>query len=242
MHRFFVETADFADGKILLVGENAAHAHVLRPKMGEEIVCAISGENVDYFCEVFAISKGEVSAKIIKTAPNSAETPIKITLFQALPKGNKMGDIIESATELGIAQIVPILTSRCIGKGEKIGRWRKIAESAAKVAHRGQVPQIGETLGFSDALDAAIAYDVVFACYEEEQEETLHGFLKTANVQNAKSVAFFIGAEGGFSPCEAALFAEHKIPTVSLGKRILRAQSAAGVVLAQLNFYLEQKL
>ncbi|MCL2753809.1 MAG: 16S rRNA (uracil(1498)-N(3))-methyltransferase [Defluviitaleaceae bacterium] len=245
MHRFFINNQDIFANEIVLASENAAHAHVLRLKVGEEIVCTISGGNMDYFCKVSSVAKSEVRTHVLKTAQNIAEMPINITLFQALPKGSKMGDIIENTTELGIHTIIPIVTERCVSRHNnddsqsKISRWQKISESSAKLSHRGYIPKIGDVLSFLEAVEAAQSYDIVFACYEEEKEQSLADFMKSRDVAIVKSMAFFIGSEGGFSPYEADIFAKNLIPTVSIGTRILRSISAASAVLSQLNFYLD---
>jgi 16S rRNA (uracil1498-N3)-methyltransferase len=243
LHRFFINNEDIRDGHIVLKDENAAHGHVLRLRTGEQIVAAISGDDMDYFGIVRKISKGEIWAEIADTADNTAEIPLKVTLFQALPKGGKMGDIIENVVELGIYEIMPFISERSVTNrvnSDKIARWQKIAESAAKLSHRGRIPQIGGILSFKEAVATAKTFDAAFACYEFEKSlhlaDCLADFLGKLPIKG--HLAFFIGPEGGFSGHEIEFFKQSSIPTVSLGPRILRTQSAAAVVMAIINYQL----
>jgi len=254
LHRFFVKQdniKDSTDGEeIVLCGDNAAHANVLRLRRGEEIAVAVlDGGNLDYYCIITQISRDEIHARIADKLPNEAELPVSITLFQALPKGDKMGDIIEHVTELGVNEIIPIVTERCVARpsdsgdktAHKINRWQKIAESAAKLCHRGRIPQIGGLMDFKEAVQLAVKdFDVAFVCYELEKERHVVPFLKGLDLDLDKpsKIAFFIGPEGGFAADEIECFKESGITAVSLGNRILRTQSAAALVMGYVNFIL----
>ncbi|MCL2576073.1 MAG: 16S rRNA (uracil(1498)-N(3))-methyltransferase [Defluviitaleaceae bacterium] len=243
MHRFFIANDNIRDSKVILIDENAAHANVLRLRVGEKIVACVSDEGLDYICEINEIFKKEVVANIIDSMPNDAESTLKITLFQALPKGNKMNDIIEHAVELGACDITPTVTDRSITRNAdngKISRWQKIAESAAKLSHRGYIPQINNPLTLDEAIKDAKLHDIAFVCYELEKSQSLVNYLQNTDFSQVKSLAFFIGSEGGFADDEVEKFIKNSIPTVSIGKRILRTQSAAAKVLANIDFYLEQ--
>ena len=240
MHRFFIDKSNIIAREIELTGENAAHAHVLRLRHGEEIVVAVCGAGVDYFCAVTKTSKTSVTAEILREKPNNAELPLEVTLFQALPKGNKMGDIIENVTELGITRIYPVETTRCVARPtDKTARWQKIAESSAKLCHRGRIPKIHDAIDLPRAIEAANRMDAAFACYELEQVYTLSEYFNGLDMPNVKSIGFFIGPEGGFDEREVELFKENGIPAVTLGTRILRAQSASVMVMANINFFIQ---
>jgi 16S rRNA (uracil1498-N3)-methyltransferase len=242
VHRFFANNLDINDGKIVLVGDNARHAIVLRLDIGEEIVVC-DGKANDHYCVVDLISKDEVHAKVVRSETNAAEPPIFITLFQGLPKGDKMDEIVEKCVELGISRIVPVVTARCITKpsprdNKKSARWQKIAEAAAKQSRRGIIPEISSVLKFDDALQSAKNHDAVFACYELEDKLILKNLLKTLP-DKITSLAFFVGPEGGFSENEVAKFTASNIATVSLGQRIMRTETAGAAVLANILYELE---
>jgi len=234
-HRFFVTGKDILGDEIVLTGENAAHAAVLRLAPGEEIIIC-DGAAMDYHCIVTNCAKSETRAEVHRKMPNAAEPPTHVTLYQALPKTGKMDDIIDKCTQLGVSRIVPVITARCVAKisdrdTKKIDRWQKIAQSAASQSQRGRIPQIGNILPLEDALNEAKAHDAIFVCYEAEEQCTLKEFLQKLP-QDLASIAFFIGPEGGFVCDEIALFKKNGVATVSLGPRILRTELAAAVVLA----------
>ncbi|MCL2620877.1 MAG: 16S rRNA (uracil(1498)-N(3))-methyltransferase [Defluviitaleaceae bacterium] len=219
---------------MLLIDENASHGNVLRLRVGEEIVTTIS-DGIDMICKVIVVDKQEIRAEVIHRTDNTAELPIKITLFQALPKGDKMTDIIESVVELGIHQIVPVETARCVARSQNKGlRWQKVAEGASKLSHRSYIPKISSICSLSDAIGQASKLDVTFACYEGEKDRHLSHFLQD---KNPATMGFFIGPEGGFTDEEINLFSQNGIPTTTLGGRILRSQSAASAVMAGINFW-----
>jgi len=240
MHRFFIDTDSFMDGTIRLTGENAAHANVLRLRVGEEIVAVVSGSGIEHICRVALVSKGEFVAEILSSQAVTTELPFEIILYQALPKGNKMSEIIERATELGATHIVPLITARCVAlpknDNQKTIRWQKIAEAAAKLSHRGRIPEISDTLKLDEAIKTVANPSAAFVCYELATERSLNQHMDKLDFKNVDSMAFFIGAEGGFEAHEIETLSQHGISTVSLGKRILRTESAAAMVLANINY------
>ncbi|MCL2855673.1 MAG: 16S rRNA (uracil(1498)-N(3))-methyltransferase [Defluviitaleaceae bacterium] len=233
MHRFFINPDEMKDQTVVLTGENAYHGNVLRLRAGEEIVVAM-GDGFDHRCAVTQVDKREIHANVTAKLENETELPVKITLFQALPKGDKMADIIEFAVELGVHSIVPVETARCLAKGDKAERWQKIAEAGAKLSHRAYIPQIGQICSLEEAIAQAQALDMPFACFEGEKTYNLPGLLQG---KSPATIGFFVGPEGGFDYDEVDLFHKSIIPTITLGKRILRTQSAAACVLAGINFW-----
>jgi len=238
-HRFFVDGKYIVGEKIALIGDNAAHAAVLRLAIGEEIVIC-DGNAMDYHCVVAACGKLETKAKILHKMPNIAELPIAITLYQALPKTGRMDDIVNDCTQLGVSHIVPILTARCMAKTsdrdvKKIARWQKIAQSAASQSGRGRIPHINDVMLLEAALEDAKKHGSIFVCYENEEKLALKAFLADMP-EDLSSIAFFIGSEGGFADDEIAKFKESGVAVVSLGPRILRTELAGAVVLANLTW------
>jgi len=225
----------------MLVGENAAHAHVLRLRVGEEIVVVAGDEVVEYVCAVTEISKPQVLAKVIGSQPITTEFPFELVLYQALPKGNKMGEIVERAVELGVSRIVPIITARCVAakpkdEANKLLRWQKIAEAIAKLSHRGRIPKISNIATLNEVLSSDVALHTSFVCYELEKVRTIKQQLSKLNFENVACVSFFIGSEGGFEVDEIDLLKKHGVQPVSLGNRILRTESAAAMVLANIAY------
>jgi len=235
-----VDSVDIRSNQITLDGENAAHGNVLRLHIGEEIT--ICSHRVDYNCKVKSITKSEVVADVVDAKPNENEMPAHITLFQALPKGDKMGDIIERSIELGVAQITPIITSRCISRpkeaerAKKVAKWQKNAEAAAKHAHRGYVPKIGHIISLEKAVEMAKGMDAAFVCYEGEQDA------RFGDISTKATIGIFVGSEGGFSTEEVESLKTNNITPITLGRRILRAENAAAVALAYINFLMFHKI
>jgi len=248
-HRFFVkmDSGDIAGigGQIVLTGENAAHAAVLRLAVGEEIVVC-NGNAVDYHCIVESCDKSETRAKILCKLMNTAEPTVAITLYQALPKTGKMDDIVDKCTQLGVSRIVPVLTARCVAKAsdrdaKKIVRWQKIAQAAASQSGRGRIPKICDVVTLEEALEDVKSCDTAFVCYEAENLLSLKAYLQGLS-RGLTSVAFFVGPEGGFCEDEAAKFNELGVTTVSLGPCILRTELAGAVVLANVLYELRETI
>lgn len=240
MPKFFVTPQDIVGKKITLTGENEKHIKtVLRAREGEEItVC--DGEGTDYQCRILSLERGVVT-EVLSSAPCDMEPETKITLYQGLPKADKMEWIIQKCVELGIERIVPVSTERAIVKldkkeGKKLERWQKIAEAAAKQSGRGIIPQMGESvLSFKEAVAEAAKLDGVLIPYEKEEERGIRQFVQGFS---GKTVGVFIGPEGGFAPEEIQLAQEAGILPVTLGKRILRTETAGMTTVALLLYEL----
>lgn len=241
MPKFFV-TKEQVKEHIEIVGEDAKHIKtVLRKKEGEELIVC-NGEGVDYVCSISCFEENKIIADIIDKQLCQAEPPVKIILFQGLPKADKMELIIQKCVELGIDTIVPVETERSIVKlnkkeYKKIERWQKIAEAAAKQSGRGKIPQIGNVLTFEQALQYSKKLDKSIIPYEKEQKRNLKEFIKKFQ---GKSIGVFIGAEGGFSEQEIKKAIEHNVQPITLGKRILRTETAGMITVAILIYEIEQ--
>jgi 16S rRNA (uracil1498-N3)-methyltransferase len=230
MSRFFVKPEQISGDKVVIVGEDAKHiGTVLRMRKDEKItVC--DGQSIDYDCIIIEIYKDSVEAKILDKQVNKAEPIIKVKLYQALPKLDKMEFIIQKCVELGIDEIIPVVSKRTIvkieepKKGEKkLERWNKISEAAAKQSMRGKIPQVSEIISFAQALKQAQLLDGAIIPYENERQTTLKTFAQNFK---GRTIGVFIGPEGGFEQEEVLMAQKIGIQAVTLGNRILRTETA----------------
>ena len=244
MHRFFVEQSQIGQDSIVITGQDAHHIkNVLRMRQGEEILIS-DGEKMEYNCTVAELNEEEVVVNILSSGESGIELPSRIYLFQCLPKSDKMELIIQKAVELGVHEIVPVASSRCEVKLDakkeagKIKRWQGIAESAAKQSKRMLIPQVHSVMRFADALKYAEEMDVKLIPYE-----LATGMAGTReliqSIQPGQSVAVFIGPEGGFDESEVLQAKEAGVLPITLGKRILRTETAGFTVLSILMYHLE---
>lgn len=240
MPKFFVEKGQIQENQIVLSKEDSKHIKtVLRAKIGESITIC-DGEGLDYVCEIDALEEN-VIARILEKTVCKAEPQTKITLYQGLPKSDKMELIIQKCVELGIDRIVAVSTERAIVKldkkeDKKIERWQKIAESAAKQSGRGKIPEIGKkVLSFKEAIAEAKALDGALIPYEKEKENGLKSFVNTFTGQ---TIGVFIGPEGGFSEEEISFAMANNVLPITLGERILRTETAGMTAVAILLYEL----
>ncbi len=241
MPKFFVDKNSIGEKNIEITGDDATHiATVLRAKVDEEItVC--DGYGTDYVCRLIGINKKQVLAEIIKKYENENEPEVKITLYQGLPKGDKMELVIQKCIEIGVDRIVPVVTEHTVvkinDKAEKKNiRWNKIAEAAAKQCGRGKIPIVDKIMTFEEAVENSKELDQSIIPYEKERETSIRSFAKSFD---GKSIGIFIGPEGGFSESEIELCKKNNISSVSLGKRILRTETAGLVTSVILLYELE---
>ena len=242
MPRFFVRQERISDGYISIIGEDAHHiARSLRMAAGEEItVCDMQGN--EYNCRISSFDDDkEVLAEILSQKKSENEPAIFITLYQALPKGDKLDTVIQKAVECGVSRIVPFQSERCIVKikddaeAKKRERRQKIAAEAAKQCGRSVIPEIMNSVKFNDAIALAKDSDLILFCYEGDGTVPLGKILKANFAENAKkpqSISIFVGSEGGFSINESELAHSSGAVMTGLGKRILRTETASGFVLA----------
>ena len=243
MYNFFVNDECRQGDRYIILGADHNHIkNVLRMKVGDTILISANGKSD--LCEIETIDNDEIIAPIIEEDYQNTELPLEIHLFQGLPKSDKMELIIQKAVELGVYSITPIEMRRCIvklddkKKKSKQTRWQSISESAAKQSKRNLIPEINETISYKAALDAAKELDLLLVPYENED-----GILSTKEalkeLKKAKSVGIIIGPEGGFDEgeIEAAKNAGGRI--ISLGKRILRTETAAITAVGMCMLYTE---
>lgn len=245
MYRFFVDESQISQETVSIVGADVNHIkNVLRMKTGETVLIS-NGKDREYQCVLVEISDDEVKAKIEDVDGPTRELPIKVTLFQALPKGDKMEMVIQKMIELGAYEIVPVATKRCIVKldekkaAAKIKRWNAIAESAAKQSKRGIIPKVSMPLTFKEALEKTREMDRILIPYEEA-ENMAHTREIISKIKPGMSIGVFIGPEGGFAPEEVEQAIEAGACDITLGKRILRTETAGMALMAVLMFNSEE--
>ncbi|MCL2863992.1 MAG: 16S rRNA (uracil(1498)-N(3))-methyltransferase [Lachnospiraceae bacterium] len=244
MQRFFVLPTQVKEGKVHITGNDVNHIkQVLRMKIGEQLeVCDSSGKI--YLCVIKSYDLKEVVLQIEKEWKNDTELLSKIYLFQGLPKGDKMEFIIQKAVELGVYEIIPMKTSRAVVKldvkkaEKKAMRWNGISESAAKQSGRGLIPRVKEVMPMKEALAYAKALDILLIPYELAADMAESKAI-IKKMQVGRSIGIFIGPEGGFEQEEVALAVSYGARMITLGKRILRTETAAMAMLAILMYEME---
>lgn len=246
MHRFFVEEPAMGENSITITGGDVNHIkNVLRMSVGDKI-CVINGQNnKEYYCEITAVGNDAVDTRICEIRESDQELGNEVVLFQGLPKSDKMELIIQKAVELGVHTIVPVSTDRTVVKLDakketnKRKRWMSISESAAKQSGRLRIPEVTPVVSYREALEMAKKMDVRLIPYElaEGMEKTRE---LMSSIQPGQSVAVFIGPEGGFESSEIEKAMEIGAWPITLGKRILRTETAGLVTLAMLVYNLER--
>ncbi len=246
MHRFYVNEDSLSGSMITISGPDVNHIkNVLRMKPGDEIVIC-NGQGKDCYCIINKVSDNTVTADIKFIEDTGTELPIRITLFQGLPKADKMELIIQKAVELGVCEIVPVVMARCVVKNndvkkeeKKLLRWQAISESAAKQSRRGIIPKVLPVMSYKEALTYAQGMDLSVLPYENEKGmKATKDFL--ACLRNCQTAGVMIGPEGGYESSEVELAKEHNIIPVSLGRRILRTETAGLAILSMMMLYTEE--
>lgn len=249
MYQFFVESSqiNINDRIVIITGSDVNHIkNVLRMKPGDEISVSNGVDGKEYRCGIVSLDSDRVLCELRFVKEDGVELPAKVYLFQGMPKADKMEWIVQKAVELGVHEIIPVAAKRCVVKldekkaGVKIARWQGIAEAAAKQSRRGMIPQVTEVLSFSQAVEKAKDMDVKVIPYElaEGMEKTRRII---EEIQPGQSIAVFIGPEGGFEEAEVQEALAGGIEPVTLGKRILRTETAGMTVLSWILYHLEGK-
>ena len=240
MRRFFSDSVTNDNGLVTLTGDEARHvAVVLRMRPGDELLL-IDGKGTEYLSRIESVSDNEAVLNVVESRSSSAEPSVNVTLFQCLPKQGKMELIIQKCVELGIHEIVPTVSRRCVvkidGKDGKLVRWNKVAQEASKQCGRAFIPEVKPPVKFS-SVDLT-HFDAVLLAYENEDVTTLKAALNRS--KDARPIAVFIGPEGGFESSEAEELIKKGAVSVSLGKRILRTETAGIAALAQIMYEFDQ--
>lgn len=245
MYHFFVDEGQINEDTITIEGTDVNHIkNVLRMKEKEKLLIS-NGTDKDFLCEILSISSQSVLCKIIDVDLEGTELPSKIYLFQGLPKSDKMELIIQKAVELGVHEIIPVDTKRSVVKLDekkaenKIKRWQQISLSAAKQSKRIIIPNIHKIMSFKEALEYAFDFEYNLIPYENAKgmEDTKKAI---EAIKPYTSIGIFIGPEGGFDEAEISLAISNGVLPVTLGKRILRTETAGLAVLSVIMFHLEK--
>ena len=240
MSRFFVDPIDYKPDFMVLTGENAAHAKVLRLKNGEEVtVC--DGAGHECICVVSDVSNGQIGLVVKSQQDASAEAAAKVSVYMAFSKGDKFEHVIQKATELGAFEIVAFPSARCVSKpdakslSKKIERWQKIAASAAEQSGRGVIPTVIALSSYKEALERASQSELGILFYENEQATTLRMALDTGHFS---SVSLLTGPEGGLEEREVEQANQMGLKVCTLGKRILRCETAPLCALSAVMYHI----
>lgn len=242
MSRYFINSNQILNNSISIVGEDYQHLKkVLRAVKGDTItVCC---EGFDYTTVIKEIGNNYILSDIIEKVENETEPALKVTLFQGLPKADKMELIVQKCIELGVSEIVPVMTERSIVKintvkdaDAKVSRWQKIALEAAKQCNRGIIPVVAKPIRFAEAVEMSAHKDLSIIPYEKESTAGFRGI--ASKCQDVKSAAIFIGPEGGFTEQEVELANARGIRKITLGPRILRTETAGMVALSLMMYEL----
>ena len=228
MTRFFVTPQELQPDFLVLTGENAQHAKVLRLKNGEEVLVC-DGAGRECLCTVSDVSPGQIGLVVQKRRESEAEARVRVSVYMAFSKGDKLEHVIQKATELGAYEVVAFPSARCVSRPDekslkkKLERWQKIAASAAEQSGRGRIPEVLVLGSYGDALKRGAEADLPILFYENEKATTLHMALEQGGY---RTVSLLTGPEGGleFSEVEKAMDAGFRVCT--LGKRILRCETA----------------
>lgn len=245
MYHFFVSEEQINGENAYIEGSDVNHiANVLRMKPGEELLISVKGD-WDYLCKIVDIETDRVNLKVLESM-EQRELPVNITLLQGIPKSDKLEMIIQKAVELGVSEIIPVKTKRVVVKIDekkvdtKVNRWNAIAESAAKQSKRSIIPKVYEPISIDNALEIVKDFGVKLIPYENAD-----GIDKTRkildNMDKTKNIAVFIGPEGGFEESEVERIKNSGFEVITLGKRILRTETAGLALLSNIMIRLEDE-
>ena len=252
MYHFFVEPHQIYDTNVIITGDDVNHIkNVIRLKIGDEISISNGIDGKDYRCGIEEITETQVVCKLRFIKEDGVELPSKVYLVQGLPKGDKMEFIIQKMVELGVHEIIPVAMKRCVVKLDekkaksKIARWQGIAEAAAKQSKRAIIPQINHVMTYQQALDYAKDMDIKLVPYEMEDildgSSGMEGTRKIIDsLDHGQRIAIFIGPEGGFEESEINDAIALGMKPLTLGRRILRTETAGMTIMAWMMYRLEK--
>lgn len=246
MQRYFIPPERFGDVNVTITGDDAHHLiRVMRAQAGDRIICS-DGRDREAIVAITQAGKDIVEAEIVERLPLASEPAVQVWIAQSLPKGDKMETVIQKGTEIGASRVIPFVSERTIvqyderKESKRLERWQKIAKEAAEQAHRNRIPAIAPACSWKQLLALTKEADLALICYEKEGQLQLRELLRNAfsreaaqeEAQQVRTVMLIVGPEGGFSEKEIAEAELAGCKTVSLGKRILRTETAAMVGLA----------
>lgn len=245
MPKFFVTNNQINDKKVTIIGDDVNHIkNVLRLNVDDDIQVCNSDTKENYTCGITKINEKDIECTIFKKLDSISESNIHINVFQGIPKSDKMELIIQKAVELGANEITPVQMKRCVAKidekseGKKIARWQKISETAAKQCGRDIIPKINNVKSIKNICNIIDEYDIVLLAYENEHENTLKNELLKLKNKNLK-IGIIIGPEGGLEKEEVDLLSKSGAKVITLGKRILRTETVALVIIGIIMYELD---
>ena len=227
MVRFFVKPEELFADFLVLTGENAVHARVLRIKPGEQLIVC-DGRGRECLCTVSDVSPEQISLVVNGRSESTTEASVKVSVYMAFSKGDKFEHVVQKATELGAYELIVFPVARCVSKPDeksvrkKLERWQKIAAAAAEQCGRGRIPEVIALNSYSEALSRACRADVAILFYENERSQTLRATLQSPYT----SVSLLTGPEGGLELSEVQQAIDAGLRVCTLGKRILRCETA----------------
>ena len=250
MPKFFVKEEQIKDNEIIIIGQDVKHIKkVLRAKIGDELQICNSQNGENFLCEIQDLENEDITCKIKEKIQEKVESNIKVTIFQGLPKADKMEYIIQKSVELGVSNITPVEMKRCVvkldgkDKIKKIERWQKISEVAAKQCGRDKIPQINNVINIQNICNLISEYDILLVAYENEKENTLKEQIEKLKKQNNSEskikIGIVIGPEGGLEENDVNKLKENGAQIITLGKRILRTETVALNILSIIMYELE---
>lgn len=248
MPKFFVDKDQIADDIIKVTGRDVNHIKkVLRYQIDDEIEICNKDTTQDYIARIEEITAECIICRILREIDKDVESSIKVTIFQGLPKSDKMELIIQKSVELGVNDITPLAVKRCVvklndkDKVKKLQRWQKISEVAAKQCGRNIIPKINNIVNIKELSVNMNKYDLVLVAYENETNNYIKNVLKNINIRNNETIkiAVVIGPEGGLEESEVNMLSQNGAKVISLGKRILRTETVALNVLSNIMYELE---
>lgn len=228
MRKIFISSID--GETVTLTGDSHAHlAYAMRSRVGDKVVLCC--DKIDYNCEIIRITKNETILKVGSYQPVTTEPTIDVTLYPAILKGDKMEYVVQKCTELGVNSIIPFVSANCECRptAVRVDRLKKIAEEASKQCGRGIIPKVSEVTTFQSLISNISEFDLVVFPYENAKETDLKTFLRNAS---GNKIAIIIGSEGGFREDEVKMLEEKGVTSVSLGSRIMRAETASVATLS----------
>lgn len=254
MPKFFVKQEQINGDIIIIQGQDVNHIKkVLRAKIGDELQICNSQNGENFLCDIKEIENEKILCKIKQEIEEKVESNIEVTIFQGLPKADKMEYIIQKSVELGVYDITPVEMKRCVvkldekDKNKKQLRWQKISEVAAKQCGRDIIPQINKIINMKNICELIKKYDIVLVAYENEKEKTLKEQLKLIKEKMQKmekdeliKIGIVIGPEGGLEEQDVEILKENGAKIITLGKRILRTETVALNVLSVIMYELEK--
>lgn len=247
MPKFFIKSDQKNKDIVEIKGQDVKHLrNVLRIKSGDEIQVGNSETMEEYTCRVEKVEKEKIYCKIIKESENNPEIDLQVTIFQGLPKADKMELVIQKSVELGAMQITPVEMKRCIvkfnekDKNKKIERWQKISEVAAKQCGRSFIPKINNIIELKNICKISKEYDILIVAYEKENKQHIKSILKQLPIKRPLKIGIIIGPEGGLEEEEVQILKDSGVKSVTLGKRILRTETVALNLLSVIMYELEK--